>query len=171
MYRAVSRERNVLMTNKVEKLSIASLAARLQLLEDQNAILRTLHLYGQMVDLGLDREWSELFMQDGVFLCVDQAGEVIIREQGRDALAAWVRGFEAVETRKMKHLVIAPVISIDGDEARVVSQFANLVEHEDPYQPPHVRFMGQYIDDMQRDRDGVWRFRQRKSETGAPLVA
>ena len=158
-------------TPACEELSLAQLASRLRQLEDERAILRTIHLYGRKVDLGLDRDWAELFTEDGIFLCIDQAGEVVIREQGREALAAWVRAFKASETRKMKHLVIAPVVTLDGDTARVVSQFANMVENQDRYQPPHVRFMGQYVDDMVRCDDGEWRFQQRLSETGAPLIA
>jgi hypothetical protein len=45
-----------------------------------------------------------------------------------------------------------------------------MVENADLDQPPHVRFMGRYVDDMVREDDGKWRFRQRLSETGAPLL-
>jgi hypothetical protein len=160
---------------KAERMDDASseleaLRHRITRLEDERAILDTLHRYGQTIDCGLDREWAELFTEDGVFLCVDRFGNAILREQGREALAKWVRDFKAGETLQMKHCIIAPVITISGDLAEVVSQYANLVENQDRYAPPHIRFTGCYRDELARDAEGKWRFRQRISQTDAPLV-
>lgn len=152
------------------EISLEALNRRLTRLEDERAILETLHRYGQAIDGGLDREWAELFTEDGEFLCVDRAGGVILREQGREALVAWASNHKAGETRLMKHLVIAPVVTIDGDNARVVSYYANMVENENPLDPPHVRYMGRYVDDMVKDSGGRWRFFRRVSETEAPLL-
>ncbi len=150
--------------------ALAALQSRITLLEDERAILDTLHRYGQTIDSGLDREWADLFTEDGVFLCVDRFGKAILREQGRKALAKWVRDFKAGETLQMKHCVIAPVVTIAGDTAEVVSQYANLVENQDRYAPPHIRFTGSYRDLFAKGEDGKWRFRQRISRTDAPLV-
>ncbi len=150
--------------------TVEALRQRIVQLEDERAILDTLHRYGQTIDSGLDREWAELFTEDGVFLCVDRFGTVILREQGREALAKWVRDFKAGETLQMKHCVLAPVVSITGDTAEVVSQYANLVENQDRYAAPHIRFTGCYRDLFAKCSDGKWRFRQRISQTDAPLV-
>ena len=70
----------------------------------------------------------------------------------------------------MKHCVIAPVIEVGGDGARVESYFSNLVENEDRTGPPHIRFMGRYRDEMAKGADGRWRFRQRTSISEAPKL-
>jgi uncharacterized protein YxjI len=150
--------------------ALAALRLRIIRLEDERAILDTLHRYGQTIDSGLDQEWAELFIKDGLFLCVDRFGTEILREQGRKALAQWVRDFKAGETLQMKHCVLAPVVRINGDMATVVSQYANLVENQDRHAAPHIRFTGTYRDEMVKDNEGSWRFRQRISHTDAPLV-
>lgn len=150
--------------------TVAALERRIARLEDERAILDTLHRYGPAIDQGMADVWAGLFTEDGEFLCLGIAGEVIIREQGRAALAAWARAFAAGESRKMKHCLLDPVIAIDGDEARVESYFSNLVEHEDRRQPPHVRYMGRYRDRLLRGADGRWRFSQRVSISEAPAA-
>jgi hypothetical protein len=150
--------------------ALEALRMRITRLEDERAILDTLHRSGQTIDSGQDRAWAELFTEDGVFLCVDRFGNAIVREEGREALAKWVRDFKAGETLLMKHCVLAPVVTISGDTAEVVSQYANLVENQDRFAPPQIRFMGSYRDEMVKDIDGKWRFRQRTSLTDAPLV-
>ena len=150
--------------------AIEALRHRIVRLEDERAILDTLHRYGQTIDAGLDREWAELFTEDGVFQCVDRFGKAILREQGREALAKWVRDFKAGETLQMKHCVLAPVVTISGDTAEVVSQYANLIENQDRFAPPHIRFTGCYRDIFAKGGDGKWRFCQRISQTDAPLV-
>jgi hypothetical protein len=147
---------------------IADLQARVARLEDERAILDTLHRYGQAIDAHQDEAWARLFTEDGTFLCLDDRGREIIREQGREALARWVRDFAVGETLAMKHCVIAPVIEIDGDTARVESYFSNLVENSDPAEAPYIRYMGRYSDEMARVTDGVWRFRLRVSISEAP---
>ena len=155
---------------EAESSTLEALRSRIARLEDERAILDTLHRYGQTIDDGLDQAWAELFTEDGVFLCVDRFGTVILHEQGREALAQWMRDFRAGESLLMKHCVLAPVIAITGDTAEVVSQYANLVENEDRYGPPGIRFTGRYRDEMVKDAEGQWRFRQRISQTDAPLV-
>jgi len=149
---------------------LEALRSRISRLEDESSILDTLHRYGQAIDDGLDQAWADLFTEDGVFLCVDRFGHVILREQGRDALAKWVRDFRAGETYRMKHCVLAPVINIHGHMADVESRYANLIENHDQYGAPQIRFMGCYRDEMVRGTDGRWRFRLRVSQTEAPLV-
>ena len=48
--------------------------ARLTQLEDERAILDTLHRYGQAIDRNQAEEWASLFTEDGVFHCTDRAG-------------------------------------------------------------------------------------------------
>jgi hypothetical protein len=74
---------------------LEALLSRVTRLEDEQAILDTLHRYNRAVDVGDDAAWAELFTEDGIFRCLDRAGAEILRIQGREALAKWVRGFRA----------------------------------------------------------------------------
>ena len=156
------------MSDDDKDTMIAELAARVASLEDERAILDTLHRYGQAIDSHEAEAWAGLFCEDGTFLCIDDKGREIIREKGRKALVQWARSFASGETLLMKHCVIAPVITLDGDEAQVESYFSNLVENDDPQGPPHIRFIGRYSDEMVKDADGRWRFRRRISISQAP---
>ena len=151
--------------------TLEALLSRVTKLEDERAILDTLHRYNRAVDDGDDGDdavWVELFTEDGTFLALDRAGAEILRIQGREALAKWVRGFRANETRLTKHHVVAPVITIDGETAAVESYSFRLSEGGDPGDSPFLLLMGRYRDDMVKDGQGRWRFRQRIATTEAP---
>lgn len=148
---------------------LQALLARVTRLEDERAILDTLHRYGQAADDGDDRTWSHLFAEDGVFLCLDRNENVLLREQGRPALAQWLRNFRANETRLTKHCVLAPVVQIEGERALVKSYLTRISENADPYAPPFLLLMGKYRDEMIKEEDGRWRFSQRTALTDAPL--
>jgi hypothetical protein len=145
------------------------LLARVTRLEDERAIIDTLHRYGQAADEGDDQAWSNLFVEDGVFLCLDRDENAILREQGRSALAQWLRNFRANETRITKHCVLAPVVRIDGHRALVKSYLTRISENADPFAPPFLLLMGKYRDEMIKEADGNWRFTQRTAQTEAPL--
>lgn len=146
-----------------------ALVARVARLEDERSIVDTLHRYGQAADDGDDQAWANLFAEDGVFLCVDRMNNTLLREQGRPALASWLRNFRANEVRITKHCVLAPVVLIEGKQAIVKSYLTRLSENPDPYQPPFVLLMGRYRDEMMKGSDGQWRFQHRTAQTEAPL--
>jgi SnoaL-like domain len=150
---------------------LQTLLARVTRLEDERAILDALHRYGQAADDGDDRAWSNLFVENGVFLCLDRDENVVLREQGHPALAQWLRNFRANEVRLTKHCVLAPVIRIEGERALVKSYLTRISENADPYAPPFLLLMGKYRDEMIKEGDGQWRFTQRTALTDAPLRA
>jgi len=158
------------MTDEDKDALIAQLQERVTRLEDERAILDTLHRYGQAIDGHHAEAWAALFTDDGEFLCIDDKGREIIRERGRPALEKWARDFAGGETLLMKHCVIAPVITVDGNRAEVESYFSNLVENENRGGAPHIRFMGRYSDEMAKGADGKWRFRRRTSISEAPKL-
>ncbi len=150
---------------------IAALTARVTQLEDERAILDTLHRYGQAADNGDAEVWAGLFTEDGVFSAADREGRPLFREQGRPALVQWMRRFRAGETRLTKHVVLAPVIELDGERATVTSYLTRLSENaEDPFGPPFVLLMGRYRDCMVKGADGKWRFAERTTRAEAPLI-
>jgi len=145
------------------------LVGRLTRLEDERAIVDTLHRYGQAADMGECEVWADLFVEDGVFLCVDRAGNQILREQGRPALARWLANFRANETLITKHCVLAPVVRIEGGRASVKSYLTRISESADRRAPPYLLLMGTYQDELVRCPDGAWRFESRTARTEAPL--
>jgi hypothetical protein len=154
----------------VSVAELRALVARVTLLEDERAIIDTLHRYGQAADEGEDEVWANLFVEDGVFLCLDRAGDEILRAEGRPALADWLRNFRANEVRITKHCVLAPVIRIEGDRAIAKSYLTRISENSDPYAPPFLLLMGKYRDELVKSTGGKWRFRQRIAQTEAPLL-
>jgi hypothetical protein len=150
---------------------LEALLSRVTKLEDERAILDTLHRYNRAVDDGDDGDdavWVELFTEDGTFLALDRAGAEILRIQGRAALVKYLRGFRANETRLTKHFVVAPVITIDGETAVVESYSFRLSERDDPGDSPFLLLMGRYREDMVKDAQGRWRLHQRLNITEAP---
>jgi hypothetical protein len=153
------------------KAALDALTERVTRLEDERAILDTLHRYGQAADAGDAETWTGLFTEDGSFSATDRGGRTLFCEQGRAALAQWLRNFRAGETRVTKHVVLAPVIEIDGRQATVTSYLTRLSENaSDPYGPPFVLLMGRYRDSMVKGADGKWRFAERISRAEAPLI-
>lgn len=150
---------------------LRALMARVTRLEDERAVIDALHRYGQAADEGEDEVWANLFVENGVFLCLDRAENVILREEGRPALARWLRAFRANEVRITKHCVLAPVVRIEGEQAFVKSYLTRISEDPDPYAPPFLLLMGKYRDELIKDADGQWRFTQRIAQTEAPLRA
>ena len=136
---------------------------RLRLLEDERAILRSLHLYAHYLDSGRDDDWLDLFTDDAV---LDVRRRVTggvnqpHRHVGKDELRKFV-----VEHSKRaappasydKHLYSSPLITVDGDEARVEQYAAGL--DDDPSGPSLGRF-GRTLDHLVR-QDGQWRFKER----------
>lgn len=156
--------------NEDSAARVEALAARLTLLEDERAIIDTLHRYGQAADDGRVDDWVELFEEEGEFRSTNRQGDIILHEKGRDALRAWLQAFRAGETKLSKHCVLAPVIRIDGGTAIVDSYLMRLIENDDPHRSPAPLLMGRYRDDMVKGADGRWRFRERFAMVEAPIV-
>ena len=143
-------------------VELADLTARLALLEDERAILRTLHAYGHAIDYGDEAAWVDCFAEDGVFdvraRLPHQPNRLI---QGRDELRAFISGHTRAPELWHKHLLIEPIIEVDGDSATCVSYLAVVMEQEDE---PVLRVFGRYRDRLVRCPDGRWRFLERVAE-------
>jgi hypothetical protein len=143
--------------------SIEDLTVRLRHLEDERAILRTLYRYGHAIDYGHEQEWIDGFTDDGVFDVRNRGGDVFVRCEGRQELLAFVQGHTRPPAAYHKHLVVDPMIDIDGDAAHVDSYFAR-IDADDDGGKTFVMAMGRYRDELVRCPDGIWRIRARLAE-------
>ena len=134
---------------------MSTLEERLQRLEDERAILDRLYAYGHSLDYGLRDEWVDCWTEDGVLAWPH---ETFV---GREAIGGAFDGHSHAPEAFHKHLLVAPRIRLEGDEATVESYFSRLNDSPDG---PVVRSFGRYVDVLARSADGVWRFRERRLE-------
>jgi hypothetical protein len=138
------------------------LERRLALLEDERAIVRLLHSYGHAIDYGDEEAWANCFAEDGVFdIRTRLEGTPNMKISGRSELRSFVSRHTRAPERWHKHMLVEPVITVEGDDARSEAYFAVLMEHEDM---PVLRVFGRYRDRLVRGDDGAWRFRERVAE-------
>jgi SnoaL-like domain len=149
--------------------SIQELAARLALLEDERAVLRTLYRYGPALDYGHEDDWVDCFTEDGVFDVRSRDGESFVRCEGREQLHAFAAGHTRAPMAFHKHFVADPLITFDGETARVDSYFAR-VDADGPGGHTYIVAMGRYRDELVRCPDGVWRITLRLAEMQSPLT-
>jgi hypothetical protein len=137
---------------------------RLRRLEDERAILRTLSTYGHGIDYGLEDEFVDCWVPDGVL----EWPAPHLPYVGRDAIRETFRRHTHAPQRFHKHVVVAPVIELEGDRATVQSYFARL---DDFSGGPGITGFGRYVDALVRCEDGRWRFQVRRTELEAARPA
>jgi hypothetical protein len=69
-----------------QQVDVQELVRRLEALETERAILRTLYRYGHSIDYGLEQEWVDCFTEDGVFDVRRRVGPASARYEGRAPL-------------------------------------------------------------------------------------
>jgi ketosteroid isomerase-like protein len=138
---------------------VAALERRLAALEDERGVIATLHAYGHAIDAGDEERWLDCFAEDGRFSASGENREKMgFDVRGREQLAAFIAAHTRRPEQFHQHLVVEPVIEIDGDRARCTSYFLVLMRHE---RMPRIRAFGRYEDELVRGADGRWRFRHR----------
>ncbi|MBI2867804.1 MAG: nuclear transport factor 2 family protein [Chloroflexi bacterium] len=143
----------------------SQLEARLKWLEDDRAVLSTLYRYGHSIDYGLEQDWVDCFTEDGVFELMSRMESFqSARYAGREALAAFIARSPKPPAKYRKHVLVEPVISLDGGLARVQSYYMTL--HEDKG-VPLISAFGRYHDTLVKCPDGRWRFKERIADIEA----
>jgi hypothetical protein len=140
----------------------ADLERRLALLEDERAILRRLYAYAHAIDYGDEEGWVNCFAEDGVFdirTRIEGTPKMVV--SGRTELRSFVSRHTRAPELWHKHMLVEPLITVNGDEARSECYLMVLVENEGL---PTMRVFGRYRDRLIRDTDGEWRFRERVAE-------
>ena len=145
-----------------------TLEERVARIEAEREILRTLHVYGHAVDYGWEAEFVDCFVPEARL--VWPMTEPML---GHEPIRAAFRAHTHAPERYHKHFLVAPLIDLDGERARVTSMFARL----DPYDTvPKICAFGRYVDELAACPDGRWRIVTRVAEIeawrhGAPPIA
>jgi hypothetical protein len=144
---------------------IESLARRVTELEDERAILGTLYRYGHALDYGAETDWLDCFTDDAGYElrypAAVPSNDRARRYHGRDELAAFVALHTRAPDRFHKHLLIEPIVTINGDRAQAISYFMRV---DDADGERIVYAFGRYLDHLVRGPDGRWRFTERIAE-------
>jgi hypothetical protein len=114
------------------KATIDALAAQVRHLEDQAAIGQLVAQYGPAVDSGSADAAAGLWATDGAFEVPPYATWT-----GHEEIAEMVNGpgHQALIVNGAAHVLTAPLISVDGDEARAWNYALNI-----RWDPGHDRF-------------------------------
>ena len=142
-----------------------ALLARLQVLEDERAILQTLYQYGHSMDYGPDADFVDCFTEDGVWeIRMRRIPDGAFTCTGRAEITASLEAQTSVRAPALyaKHLLIEPRIVLDGDAASVDSYFVRIEPRDDG--PTQIVASGRYLDRLVRGDDGRWRFTHRIAE-------
>lgn len=132
---------------------MSTIEQRLKALEDERDVLRRMHTYGHALDYGDEDTFVDCWTDDAVLLWPNP--EPI---KGKEAIRAAFREHTHAPAVFHKHLVIEPLITVNGDRATVVSMFARLDKIDGV---PGIRVFGRYRDTLVRCADGAWRFSER----------
>jgi len=138
-----------------------SLQARLQRLEDLEAIRRLLLDYRRHLDAKDFRGYAELFAADGEFIA---GPDDEIRARGPEAIFELVDGMRGTLLTDRGgddvHVAVNEVIDLDGDRATVTSTWVYFVRGAGSR--PEVSKIGSYEDVVTRE-DGRWKFLRRRA--------
>jgi len=143
---------------------VNALSVRLRILEDERAILDTLHRYGHAMDYGPDTEFVSCFVVDGVWEVRMRHSKAGFKCQGHDEIAASLAAQMSVRVPALyaKHIVVDPRIALDGNNAHVVSYFLRVEPGDEG--PTRIVASGRYLDRMARSDEGSWRIVERIAE-------
>jgi uncharacterized protein (TIGR02246 family) len=141
------------------------LAARVQVLEDQEAIWRLFMEYKRHLDARDFKAYASLFTDDAVW--VGNLGKAV----GPDEIEALlVRTMEVYPSDRERtyHLVMNPVIDVDGDTATALSNWGYVTRGEQD--APVFEMLGHYVDVIVRTPDG-WKFQRREAYSDVPYIS
>jgi ketosteroid isomerase-like protein len=143
-----------------ETVDLASLEARLRRAEDLIEIQQLFVQYGRYLDRGDFAAYAALFAADG---------ELMIGPMGRAKGPAEIEAMmsKTLEGRSGQsyHLITAPIIELDGDQATSEVMWTVLVREADG--SPRVSMTGRHRDELVRE-GGRWKFRRRRGYVDIP---
>jgi SnoaL-like domain len=137
-----------------------SLEARVQRLEDERDIVRTLYRYAAWLDYGPSELLEDIFTPDGSWnRAPGRRG--IRRFIGHHGFSEMWRDHTHAPDFFHKHAILNPVVDVAADEATAVSYLVFICEHPDG---PYIRAFSRCRDRLVRGDDGRWRIAERTAE-------
>jgi uncharacterized protein (TIGR02246 family) len=145
-----------------------TLAARVQRLEDLDAIRRLFQDYRRSLDSKDFRAYADLFALQGEFIAGPDGS---FRAKGREAIFELVDGMRGSlltdESGDDLHVAVNDRIDLDGDSANATSTWVYIVRGDGDI--PDVSKVGRYTDVLTRE-DGHWKFLRREAPCDIPQV-
>jgi 3-phenylpropionate/cinnamic acid dioxygenase small subunit len=142
-----------------------SLEARLQRLEDLDAIHLLLMSYRAALDAKDIRGYAELFAAEGEFIAGTMRAkgpqEIFDLVEGMRGTLLTDRGGDDI------HVVANPEIEVDGDRASARSTWIYVVRGEGDV--PLLTKVGHYDDQLTKEA-GTWKFLRREAPTDIPAI-
>jgi uncharacterized protein (TIGR02246 family) len=141
-----------------------SIEQRLQQLEDCDAIWRLFMTYKDHLDQRDFKAYASLFTDDAVW--IGNLGKCQGPEQIENMLTKTLEVF-ASDAERAHHLVLNPVIEVDGDSATAKSSWAFVTRSDSD--APVFSMLGTYYDELRRTEDG-WKFSRRVAYSDIPYI-
>ncbi len=145
--------------------SLEELAKRIEALEAERDILDTCYRYSHTIDYGPPEAWAEVFTEDGVFDVYTAKGKQGHKENGRAELAQYLSTKDLPPVKYDKHVIFSPMITVNGDEAKVESYFAAFKDGDGG---PAIGVYGLYHDTLIKE-NGTWLIKERLAEVETGL--
>lgn len=139
---------------------MTNLEARLQRLEDRDAIHQLFIDYGRFLDAGDLDAYASLFAQDGEVMLGP-----IGRATGRDNIRALMGKILSGRAGSAYHIISSPTVTLEGDEA--TSEVMWTVIQRDAEGKPKLTSIGRHVDRLVRI-DGAWKIAQRRGLIDLP---
>lgn len=140
------------------------LTRRVQRLEDQDTIWRLFMTYKEHLDQRDFEAYASLFTDDAIW--IGNLGKSIGPTQIAAMLEQTLEVFPS-DRERAHHLVLNPVIDVDGDTATARSSWAFVTRSETD--APVFLMLGTYYDELRRTQDG-WRFSKRVAYSDIPYI-
>lgn len=137
-----------------------ALLARLQRLEDLQAIQELFNEYASYLDRGQFDRYAALFCHDGE-VKLGPLG----RAKGRENIAALMTENLAASVGESYHIISNPLIKLDGDRATAEVMWTVILRSEKDR--PVIGMIGQHKDELRREQ-GQWRFQTRAGFVDIP---
>lgn len=147
------------MQAPLQAQDLASLAKRVQVLEDREEIRALILAYGRAHDNRDYRTFANLFAkEDGEW--IGGLGSAKGREEIFELMDRTIGHNPQPNGSGTYHIMTNEQIEIDGDHASSVTKWIYLTPNED--QSPKMVYLGHYNDDFVRE-NGEWKFLRREA--------
>jgi ketosteroid isomerase-like protein len=141
------------------------LSDRVQVIEDKNAIWDLFMEYKKHLDARDFKAYSSLFTEDAVW--GGNLGKAVGPQEIEDLLIRTLEVYPS-DLERTYHLVMNPVIVVDGDTAKSKSNWGFITRSETD--GPVFEMLGRYSDELRRTPDG-WRFSRRIAYSDIPYIS